>query len=59
MLDCSLKVSSAPPQAELLSPALLEALADLAEVEDLPLAALIAVLINEALGHRLHHRSRS
>ena len=45
-------------QAPLLSPNLIEALKGLATVEDLPVAALIAVLINEALDQRLH-RSRS
>jgi hypothetical protein len=41
----------------LLSPILLAALAELAAVEDLPVAALIAVLINEALDQRLRSRS--
>jgi len=51
--------TAVPPTSSLLSPALLQALAELAEVEDLPLSALIAILINEALGYRLHQRSRS
>jgi hypothetical protein len=42
----------------LLSPNLIEALKGLAAVEDLPVATLIAVRINEALDQRLH-RSRS
>jgi hypothetical protein len=37
----------------LLSPNLIEALKGLAAVEDLPVATLIAVLINEALDRRL------
>jgi hypothetical protein len=41
----------------LLSPNLIEALIGLAAVEDLPVAALIAVLINEALDQRLRSRS--
>ena len=41
-------------QAALLSPVLIEALAELAAVEDLPVAALVAILINEALDRRLH-----
>jgi hypothetical protein len=45
-------------RARLLSPALLAALAELAEVEELPLATLIALLINEGLSHRLQ-RGRS
>jgi hypothetical protein len=45
-------------RAKLLSPVLLAALTELAEVEDLPLATLIALLINEGLSHRLQ-RSRS
>jgi hypothetical protein len=45
-------------QTPLLSPNRIEALRELAAVEDLPVAALIAVLINEALDQRLH-RSRS
>lgn len=43
-------------QAALLSPMLLEALAELAASEQLPVGALIAVLINEALERRLHRR---
>jgi hypothetical protein len=39
-----------------LSPALIEALAELAAVEDLPLGTLIALLINEALDHRMRGR---
>jgi hypothetical protein len=42
----------------LLSPALITALAELAAAEDLPLATLIAILINEGLAYRLH-RSRA
>ena len=42
----------------LLSPALIEALTELASAEDLPLATLIALLINEGLSYRLR-RSRS
>jgi hypothetical protein len=42
----------------LLSPNLIEALKELATVEDLPVTTLIAVLINEALDRRLH-RGRS
>ena len=45
-------------QQALLSPALVEALTELASIEDLPVATLIALLLNEALSHRLH-RSRS
>ena len=44
------------PRGKLLSPVLLEALTKLAATEDLPVTALIAVLINEALEHRLHRR---
>jgi len=50
---CS-RVSRTP----LLSPNLIKALRGLAAVEDLPVATLIALLINEALDHRLQ-RSRS
>ena len=46
--------ASNPP---LLSPNLIEALTELAAVEDLPVATLIAVLINEALDQRLRSRS--
>ena len=42
--------------APLLAPNLLVALSELAATEDLPVAALIAVLINEALDRRLHQR---
>jgi len=45
-------------QDGLLSPVLIEARTELAAAEDLPVATLIALLLNEALGHRLH-RSRS
>jgi hypothetical protein len=38
---------------------LLAALSQLAATEDLPVAALIAVLINEALDRRLHRRRSS
>jgi hypothetical protein len=38
---------------------LLAALCELAATEDLPAAALIAVLINEALDRRLHQRRSS
>jgi hypothetical protein len=41
-----------------LSPTLMAALAELAAAEDLPVATLIAVLINEALSTRLQ-RCRS
>jgi hypothetical protein len=70
VLDRSLKVSSPTSQADLrrrprnlqrtslLSPNLIEALTGLAAVEDLPVATLIAVLINEALDRRLQ-RGRS
>ena len=44
-------------RAPLLSPTLVEALTELAATEGLPLPALVAVLLNEALDHRLH-RSR-
>ena len=40
-------------RAPLLSPVLIEALTELAAVERLPVATLIAVLINEALTRRL------
>ena len=43
-----------PTSASLLSPVLLAALAELAAVEDLPVATLIALLIREGLDHRLH-----
>jgi len=43
----------------LLSPALVAALTELAIAEDLPLATLIALLLNEALGYRLRQRGRS
>jgi hypothetical protein len=51
----SLDVPQAPP-TPLLAPNLLTALSELAVTEDLPLAALIAVLINEALDRRLRQR---
>jgi hypothetical protein len=43
-----------PTRRALLSPALIEALTELAVAEDLPLATLIALL-----GHRLRQRGRS
>ena len=49
--------TAVPPAPSLLSPNLIEALKGLAAVEDLPVAALIAVLINEALDQRLRSRS--
>jgi len=55
------RLDSGAPQTSqdgLLSPVLIEALTELAAAEDLPVATLIALLLNEALGHRLH-RSRS
>jgi hypothetical protein len=59
VLERSLKGSSTDAQASsLLSPVLVEALTELAAAEDLPVATLIALLLNEALGQRLH-RSRS
>jgi hypothetical protein len=58
----SLQDSHKPPRTRrptrLLSPTLLKALAELAAIEDLPVATLIALLINEALDQRLH-RSHS
>jgi hypothetical protein len=45
-------------KSPLLSPVLMTALAELAAVEGLPVATLIAVLINEALSIRLR-RSRT
>jgi hypothetical protein len=42
---------------KLLSPKLITALAALAAAEDLPLATLITLLINEALGRRLWSRT--
>jgi hypothetical protein len=53
-LACGTAVSPTP---SLLSPNLIEALTGLAAVEDLPVATLIAVLINEALDQRLRSRS--
>ena len=50
--------TAVPPTPSLLSPNLIEALTGLAAVEDLPVATLIAVLINEALDRRLQ-RGRS
>jgi hypothetical protein len=47
-----------PPKQALLSPRLVEALTELANTEDLPVAALIALLLNEALSRRLR-RGRS
>ena len=38
----------------LLSPELIEALAELATTEDLPFATLVSLLINEGLDHRQH-----
>ena len=61
----SLKSSPVNPQVapfyphSLMSPALIEALAELAKTEELPVGALIAVLINEALDRRLHCGGRS
>ncbi len=40
--------------ASLLSPMLIEALAELAAHEGLPLTTLVALLINEGLSRRLH-----
>jgi hypothetical protein len=40
----------------LLSPTLVEALNELAQVEDLPLATLIALLLNEGLDRRSRRR---
>jgi hypothetical protein len=40
--------------ASLLSPDLIEALVEYAAAEDLPVPTLVALLINEALGRRLH-----
>ena len=48
--------TAVPPTPSLLSPNLIEALTGLAAVEDLPVATLIAVLINEALDQRLRSR---
>ena len=66
MLEPSFKAPSLNPQAPrtrrptpLLAPNLLAALSQLAATEDLPVAALIAVLINEALDRRLHRRRSS
>jgi len=55
----SLDVPQAPRTRRpipLLAPNLLAALSELAATEDLQVAALIAVLINEALDRRLHQR---
>jgi hypothetical protein len=55
----SLDVPQAPRTRRpipLLAPNLLAALSELAATEDLPVAALIAVLINEALDRRLRQR---
>ena len=66
MLEPSFKAPSLNPQAPrtrrptpLLAPNLFAALSELAATEDLPVAALIAVLINEALDRRLHRRRSS
>ena len=59
MLSSSNKASLDVPQAPrtpLLAPNLLAALSELAATEDLPVGALIAVLINEALERRLRQR---
>lgn len=55
---------SDPPKPDnaptsLLSPALHAALAELAAIEELPVGALVAILINEALTTRLQHRRRA
>jgi hypothetical protein len=47
-----------PSKSPRLSPNLLAALNDLAAVEHLPVSTLVAVLLNEALDHRLHRRRR-
>jgi hypothetical protein len=47
------RAASAPRRrAPLLSPTLTKALSELAATEGLPLRALVAVLLNEALDHR-------
>jgi hypothetical protein len=56
--DSSTKTKKQPPARTLLSPVLFDALTELAAVEDLPVTTLIAILLNEALGQRLH-RGRS
>jgi hypothetical protein len=55
----SLDVPQAPRtrrSTPLLAPNLLAALSELAATEDLPVATLVALLINEALDQRLHRR---
>ena len=42
-----------------LSPVLIQALAELAAAESLPLATLVTVLLNEGLTHRVHRRSHT
>ena len=54
-LNASFPTPQADPRpAPLLAPDLLTALTELATSEDLPVGALIALLINEALDRRLH-----